>query len=56
MDEETIILCDQILKVFPKFFDDFLGWKYGNGKDAGKDFKRIYNIAKKIKTKHKHND
>lgn len=42
-------LEDDILKVFPKFFGDFKNWEYGNGTDAGKDFKRIYNKAKKQK-------
>lgn len=41
-------LTNDILKCFPKFFDDFEGWQYGTGKDASKDFKRIFNKAKKI--------
>jgi len=44
-------LLSDIIRVFPKFFDDFKGWEYENGKDAGKDFKRIFNRAKKL-----HND
>ena len=47
-DEEVLKLTDQILKVIPKFFDNFKGWEYANGKDAGKDFKSIYNKAKRI--------
>ena len=42
-------LVNEILKTFPKFFDNFKGWEYADGSDAGKDFKRIYNRAKKIK-------
>lgn len=46
---ELKAIVDDILKVFPKFFDDFKNWEYGNGTDAGKDFKRIYNKAKRLK-------
>jgi hypothetical protein len=41
-------LTEAIMKYFPKFFDDFDNWQYGTGVDAGKDFKRIYNRAKRI--------
>lgn len=49
MDTDVQKLLDQILKVFPKFFNDFKWWEYSNGSDAGKDFKSIYNKAKKLK-------
>ena len=45
-DVET--LTNDILKYFPKFFDDFENWEYGNGKNAGKDFKKIFNKAKRL--------
>lgn len=41
-------LTNDILKYFPKFFDDFKNWEYGTGHDAGKDFKKIFNKAKKL--------
>jgi len=41
-------LTNDILKYFPKFFDDFTNFEYGTGVDAGKDFKKIYNKAKKL--------
>jgi len=41
-------LTNDILKCFPKFFDHFEGWQYGTGVDASKDFKRMFNKAKKI--------
>ncbi len=45
-------LEEKIIKVFDKFFnEDFTNWEYSNGKDASKDFKSIYNKAKK-----QHND
>jgi len=47
---ETEKLVADIVKYFPKFFGDFSNWQYGNGTDAGKHFKRIFNRAKKIKT------
>lgn len=46
---KTKKLCDEIIKIFHKFFDNFENWEYGNGANAGKDFKRILNLAKKIK-------
>ena len=42
-------LIDDIIRCFPRFFDDFEKWEYGTGVNAGKDFKRIFNKAKKIK-------
>ncbi len=42
-------LCEDIEKVFPKFFDNFENWEYGNGTNAGKDFKRIFNRSRRIK-------
>ena len=42
-------LVNDILKYFPKFFDNFKGWEYGNGANAGKDFERIFDKALKIK-------
>lgn len=42
-------LVNQILRVFPKFFDNFEGWEYGNGADAGKHFSSIYDKAKKLR-------
>lgn len=41
-------LTSDIIKYFPKFFNDFEGWQYGNGSDASKDFKRVFNKAKKL--------
>jgi len=41
-------LTNDILKYFPKFFDDFTNFEYGTGVDAGNDFKKIYNKAKKL--------
>ena len=41
-------LTNDILKYFPKFFDDFANWEYGTGRDAGKDFKKIFNKAKRL--------
>jgi hypothetical protein len=41
-------LTNDILKYFPKFFDDFTNYEYGTGVDAGKDFKKIFNKAKKL--------
>lgn len=41
-------LTNDILKYFPKFFDNFDNWEYGTGVNAGKDFKRIFNRAKKL--------
>jgi len=49
MENKIILnLTKKIIKTLPKFFDDFEGWEYSTGVDAGKDFKSIYNIAKKI--------
>lgn len=42
-------LINEIEKVFPKFFDNFENWEYANGSNAGKDFKKIYNRAMRIK-------
>lgn len=42
-------LTDDIIKYFPKFFDDFSDFEYGTGINAGKDFKKIFNKAKKLK-------
>jgi hypothetical protein len=44
-------LTSDIEKYFPKFFDDFTNFEYGTGVDAGKDFKKIFNKAKRLKTK-----
>lgn len=44
-------LSDDVIKYFPKFFDDFTNFEYGTGRDAGKDFKKIFNKAKRLKTK-----
>jgi hypothetical protein len=41
-------LTNDIIKYFPKFFYDFTNWEYFNGVDAGKDFKRIFNKAKRL--------
>lgn len=41
-------LTDDIIKILPKFFDDFSNWEYADGSNAGNDFKKIYNQAKKI--------
>ena len=41
-------LTIDIIKYFPKFFDNFEGWEYSSGVNAGKDFKKILNKAKKI--------
>ena len=41
-------LTSDIIKVFPKYFDNFTGFEYGDGRDAGKDFKKIFDRAKKI--------
>jgi hypothetical protein len=41
-------LTNDILKYFPKFFGDFTNWEYGTGRDAGKDFKKIFNKAKRL--------
>ena len=41
-------LTNAIIKYFPKFFDDFTNFEYGTGVDAGKDFKKIFNKAKKL--------
>lgn len=41
-------LTKDIIKYFPKFFDDFKNWEYGTGYDAGKDFKKIFNKAKRL--------
>lgn len=41
-------LTRDIMKYFPKFFDDFTNFEYGNGVDAGKDFKKIFNKAKRL--------
>lgn len=43
-------LTNDIIKYFPKFFDDFTNFEYGTGVDAGKDFKKIFNKAKKLNT------
>ena len=51
MEKEVKILCEKIIKFLPKFFDDFEGWQYGTGTNAGKDFKNIFNSAKKINKK-----
>lgn len=42
-------LTSDIIKYFPNFFDDFKNWEFSNGADAGKQFKKIFNKAKKIK-------
>ena len=44
-------LTSSILIYFPKFFDDFNNWEYGTGRNAGKDFKRIFDHAKRLKDK-----
>jgi len=49
--EDSEKLSDDIIKYFPKFFDDFTNFEYGTGRDAGKDFKKIFNKAKRLKTK-----
>lgn len=41
-------LTRDIMKCFPEFFDDFTNFEYGNGIDAGKDFKKILNKAKRL--------
>lgn len=41
-------LTNDIIKYFPKFFDDFKNWEYGTGVDAGEDFKKIFNTAKRL--------
>ena len=48
MEEKIKKLTEDIIKYFPRFFDDFNGWQYGDGVNAGKHFKKIYNQAKKI--------
>lgn len=49
--EDSEKLLDDVIKYFPKFFDDFTNFEYGTGRDAGKDFKKIFNKAKRLKTK-----
>ena len=41
-------ITNDIIECFPKFFDDFKNWEYGTGVDAGKDFKKIFNKAKRL--------
>ena len=41
-------LSKDIIKYFPKFFDDFTNFEYNTGANAGQDFKRIFNKAKKV--------
>jgi len=41
-------LTNDIIKYFPKFFGDFTNFEYGTGFDAGNDFKKIFNKAKKL--------
>ena len=41
-------LTNDIIKYFPKFFDDFTNFEYSTGVDAGKDFKKIFNKAKRL--------
>lgn len=41
-------LTNDIIKYFPKFFDDFTNWEYETGVDAGNDFKKIFNKAKRL--------
>lgn len=41
-------LTNDIIKYFPKFFDNFTNFEYGTGVDAGKDFKKIFNRAKRL--------
>lgn len=53
---DVLKLVSEIEKYIPKFFDNFMGWEYANGKDAGKDFKRILKLSKKIKAKIKNID
>jgi hypothetical protein len=48
-EQEIIELTNAIIHYFPKFFGDFTDFEYGTGRDAGKDFKKIFNKAKKIK-------
>jgi hypothetical protein len=48
-EKEINKLVDEIIKYLPKFFDDFKNWEYGTGSNAGRDFKRMYNRAKKIR-------
>lgn len=44
-------LTEEIIKFFPKFFGDFKDYQYGNGTNAEKDIKRIFNKAKRLNTK-----
>ena len=44
-------LLNEIIKFFPMFFGDFSSWEYGNGTDATKDIKRIYNRALRVNKK-----
>jgi hypothetical protein len=41
-------LTNDIIRIFPDFFDNFKNWEYETGRDAGKDFKNIFIQAKKI--------
>lgn len=41
-------LANDIINVFPKFFITYEDWQYGNGTDAGRDFKRIYEKALRL--------
>lgn len=52
IDTEVEKLLNRIEKYFPKFFNDFKDFEYANGRDAGNDFKKIYNLAKRIKKTH----
>ena len=49
---EMIKLTDAIIKTLPKFFGDFDGWEYADGvppvDQASRDFKKIYDSAKRI--------
>ncbi len=48
VNEDVLKLTNDIIKYFPMFFADYKNWQFGNGRDAGKEFKRILNRAKKI--------
>ena len=42
--------CDRlesVAEMVAKFFDNFVNWEYADGSDAGKDFKKLFNLAKK---------
>ena len=48
---DVIIITNNIIKYFPRFFGDYKDWCYANGADAGNDFKKIFNRAVKISKK-----